>query len=91
MILPASAVHRRGFSSLRQPPWWLRLAQTKYDPNTERAYVELRDQEDDGDVAVVAIFSLRITAGFTQRQIEREIVRKALHLFKNAGGTLSGG
>jgi hypothetical protein len=69
----------------------LMLAQTKYDPNTQRAYVELKDQDDDGNVVVVAIFSLRKTPGLTQRQIEQEIVRKALRLFKNAGGTLSGG
>jgi hypothetical protein len=69
------------------------LAQTKYDPETKRAYIELlRDQDDDGsDVAVVVIFSLQTTAGATQRTIEQEILRKALHLLTSATGTLSGG
>src|SRR6476659_8180709 len=61
------------------------LAQTKYDPETKRAYIELRDQDDDGsDVAVVVIFSLQTTAGATQRTIEQEILRKALHLLTSA-------
>jgi len=61
------------------------LAQTKYDPETKRAYIELRDQDDDGsDVAVVVIFSLQTTAGATQRTIEQEILRKALHPLTSA-------
>jgi hypothetical protein len=68
------------------------LAQANYDPETKRAYIELRDQDDDGsDVAVVVIFSLQTTAGATQRTIEQEILRKALHLLTSATGTLSGG
>jgi hypothetical protein len=70
----------------------LRLAQTKYDPSTQRAYVELRDEDAGGaDVAVVAIFSFRATADLSERKIEQEILRTALNLFKNAGSTLSGG
>ena len=42
-------------------------------------------------MAVVVIFSLQTTAGATQRTIEQEILRKALHLLTSATGTLSGG
>ena len=46
----------------------------KYDRETERAYVELRDEDDDGgDVLVVAIFSYRTTARLSKAQIEQDI------------------
>jgi hypothetical protein len=69
-----------------------RLAQAKYDPHTQRAYVELReDDSDGGEVVAVAVFSFRSTANLTKRQIEQEIVRKARHIFRKVGDTLSGG
>lgn len=36
-------------------------------------------------------FSFRSTANLTKRQIEQEIVRKARHIFRKVGDTLSGG
>jgi hypothetical protein len=66
-----------------------RLAQAKYDPHTQRACVELRDEDSD-EVVAVAVFSFRSTANLTQRQIEQEIVRKARHIFRKVGDTLSG-
>ena len=47
-----------------------KLVHAKYDRETERAYVELRDEDDDGgDVLVVAIFSYRTTARISKAQI----------------------
>jgi hypothetical protein len=62
-----------------------RLVQAKYDRETERAYVELRDDDDDGgDQIATAIFSFRTTANLSKRQIEQEVVRKARHVLKRA-------
>lgn len=69
-----------------------RLAQAKYDPDTQRAYVELREEDTDGgEIVAVAIFSFRTTADLTKRQVEQEIVRKARHIFKKVSDALSGG
>ncbi len=63
-----------------------RLAQAKYDSHTQRAYVELRDDDDDGgEIIAVAIFSYRTTENLTKRRIEQEIVRKARHILRKAG------
>jgi hypothetical protein len=63
-----------------------RLAQAKYDSHTQRAYVELRDDDDDGgEIIAVAIFSFRTTESLTKRRIEQEIVRKARHILRKAG------
>lgn len=63
-----------------------RLAQAKYDPRTQRAYVELRDEDDDGgEIVAVTIFSYRTTENLTKRRIEQEIVRKARHILRKAG------
>ena len=62
-----------------------KLVHAKYDRETERAYVELRDEDDDGgDVLVVAILSYRTTARLSKAQIEQDIVRKARHMMKRA-------
>jgi hypothetical protein len=62
-----------------------RLVHTRYDHETERAYVELRDADDDGgEMLATAIFSFRTTEGLTNRQIEQEIARKARHILKRA-------
>ena len=62
-----------------------KLVHAKYDRETERAYVELRDEDDDGgDVLVVAISSYRTTARLPKAQIEQDIVRKARHMMKRA-------
>jgi hypothetical protein len=62
-----------------------RLVQAQYDRETQRAYVELRDADDDGgEILTVAVFSFRTIARLPRRQIEEDIVRKARHLFKKA-------
>ena len=67
----------------------LKLVHAKYDRETERAYVELRDEDDaGGDGLVVAIFSFRTTARLTKTQIEQDIVRKARHMLKRAASSI---
>ena len=61
-----------------------KLTHAKYDRETERAYVELRGEDDDGEVLAVAIFSYRTTARLSKQQIEQDIVRKARHILKRA-------
>jgi hypothetical protein len=62
-----------------------RLVHAQYDRETQRAYVELRDTDDDGgEILTVAVFSFRTTARLPRRQIEEDIVRKARHLFRKA-------
>jgi hypothetical protein len=62
-----------------------RLVHTRYDHETERAYVELRDADDDGgEMLATAIFSFRTTERLINRQIEQEIARKARHILKRA-------
>ncbi len=62
-----------------------RLVHAQYDRETQRAYVELRDMDDDGgEILTVAVFSYRTTTRLPRRQIEEEIVRKARHIFKKA-------
>jgi hypothetical protein len=62
-----------------------KLAHAKYDRETERAYVELRDEDEDGGEAlVVAIFSYRTTSRLSKVQIVEDIVRKARHMLKSA-------
>ena len=57
----------------------------QYDRETQRAYVELRDVDDDGgEILTVAVFSFRTTTRLPRRQIEEEIVRKARHIFRKA-------
>lgn len=68
-----------------------RLAQAKYDAHTQRAYVELRDDDDDGgEIIAVTIFSYRTTENLTKRGIEQEIVRKARHILRKAGRAADG-
>jgi hypothetical protein len=63
-----------------------KLAHARYDPRTQRAYVELRDDDEDGgEIIAVTIFSFRTTERLTKRRIEQEIVRKARHIFIKAG------
>jgi hypothetical protein len=62
-----------------------RLVQAQFDRNSERGYVELRDDHDDGgDMIVVALFSFRTNASLSKHQIEQDIVRKARHMLKRA-------
>jgi hypothetical protein len=53
-----------------------RLTHAKYDRKSQRAYVELRDDDGDGgEQLVVAIFSYGTLDNLTKRQIEQAIVR----------------
>jgi hypothetical protein len=62
-----------------------RLVHAQYDRETQRAYVELRDMDEDGgEILTVAVFSYRTSSRLPRKQIEQEIVRKARHLFKKA-------
>jgi hypothetical protein len=66
-----------------------RLVQTKYDHVSERAYVELEANDDDGgEVRAVAIFSFRTKSKLTGREVEQEPVRKARHVLKRAGAAI---
>lgn len=68
-----------------------KLEQAKYDTDAQRAYVELRDEDDDGgEMIAVVIFSFKTIENLTKRQIEQEIVRKARHIFRKAGVALNG-
>ena len=61
------------------------LAQVQYDPETQRAYVELRGPDDNGgEVLVTAIFSFRVKAALSRQERDRDLVRKARHMFKKA-------
>jgi hypothetical protein len=68
-----------------------RLVHTRYDRQTGRAYVELRDTDDDGgEMCATAIFSLRTVRPLTNRQVEQEILRKARHLLRGAAAAAQG-
>jgi hypothetical protein len=58
-----------------------RLHQAQYDGQTERAYVEFRRADGDGDEqVVVAVFSFRTKEQLTKQRIKEEVVRKARHV-----------
>ena len=68
-----------------------RLVHTRYDRQTGRAYVELRDtDEDGGEMFATAIFSLRTVMPLSNRQVEQEILRKARHLLRSAAAAAQG-
>jgi hypothetical protein len=72
-------------SSIQAAAMAFKLIHAKYDRRTERAYVELRDEDDDGgEILAVTIFSFRTTARLSKQQIEQDIVRKARHILKRA-------
>jgi hypothetical protein len=62
-----------------------RLKQVQFDHVDERAYVELRGPDSDGgDVIIAAIFSYRSKSVYSQRELERDLARKARHMLKRA-------
>ena len=62
-----------------------RLVNAEYDHDTERAYVELRANDDDGgEIIATAIFTFHSKAKLTKPQIRQEMVRKARHALKKA-------
>ena len=59
------------------------LLRAEYDHAEQRAYVELRAPDADGDKAIItAIFSYRTTERLSKQRINEDIVRKARHLFR---------
>jgi hypothetical protein len=62
-----------------------RLVHARYHRETERAFVELRDADDDGgEIVATAILSYRMVANSPSQEINRDIVRKARHVLKRA-------
>ena len=62
-----------------------RLVHAHFERNSKRAYVELRENDDDGgEMIVAAIFSFRRTSILTKRALEQEIATKARHLMRRA-------
>ena len=65
-----------------------RIIHAKYDAHTERAYVELREEDrDGGEMLAVAIFSFRTKSRLSKQEIEQEIVRKARYALKRAAAS----
>jgi hypothetical protein len=69
----------------REPSMLFRLVNAEYDFGTERAYVELRANDDDGgEIIAVTIFSFRSKSKLSKPEIRQEIVRKARYALKRA-------
>ena len=69
--------------------WLSALSTRKYERNSQRAYVELReDDADGGEVIVVAIFTYRRSAVITKRALEQALATKARHMMKRAAAGL---
>ena len=67
-----------------------RLVHARYDHGTERAYVELRDEEDAGDeIVVTAIFSYRRLSKLSKQEAIQDIMEKARHALKGAATVLN--
>ena len=62
-----------------------RLVHANYDKKTRRAYIELREDDADGDEMIVAaIFSYRRSSITTKRALEHDLATKARHLMRRA-------
>lgn len=62
-----------------------RLVQAQYDRKTLRAYVELRDLDDDGgEVIAAAIFSFRSKTILSEPELKQDLYRKARHIMRRA-------
>jgi hypothetical protein len=76
-------------SSIEAAAMAFNLIHAKYDRETERAYVELRDEDDDGgEIQAVTILSFSTTARLSNQQIDDDIVRKARHILKRAATSI---
>ena len=65
-----------------------RLVNAEYDPDTQRAYVEFRTNDDDGgEIITTAIFTYSSKVRLSKPQIRTEIVRKARHALKRAAAS----
>ena len=68
-----------------------RLVHAQYERNSQRAYVELREQDaDGGELIVTAIFTDRRTSIITKRALEQDLATKARHVMKRASVGLDG-
>ena len=68
-----------------------RLVHAQYERNSQRAYVELREQDaDGGELIVTAIFTYRRTSIITKRALEQDLATKARHMMKRASVGLDG-
>ena len=57
----------------------------RYEEQSKRAYVELRDADDDGgEMLATAVFSFRTKARLSKREIDQDVERKARYLFGKA-------
>lgn len=61
------------------------LIRAEFDHVTDRAYVELRADDDDGGEGIVtAILTYRNKRPLSKHEVKQDIVRKARHMFKRA-------
>ena len=68
-----------------------RLVHAQYECNSQRAYVELREQDaDGGELIVTAIFTYRRTSSISKRALEQDLATKARHMMKRASVGLDG-
>jgi hypothetical protein len=62
-----------------------KVVRAQYDSETGRAYVELRNGDDDGgDAVAVAIFSYKRSQPVPKKELEADLLRKARYIFKGA-------
>jgi hypothetical protein len=65
------------------------LVDASYDAQAQRAYVLLRDTDEDGEEMVVSLtFSYRTFMPLPFRQIQKEIVHKAGKILQQAASNL---
>jgi hypothetical protein len=64
-----------------------RLVHARYDRESGRAYVELREPDDEGgEILVSTIFSYRTASNLSKQEATQDIIRKARHALKRAAG-----
>jgi hypothetical protein len=61
------------------------VVRAQYDRETGRAYVELRNGDDDGgDALAVAVFSYKRIQPISKQELEQDLLRKARYILKGA-------
>jgi hypothetical protein len=60
------------------------IKRVEYDRHKERAYVEFRGPDEDGDAITIALFSYRTTKQLSKKLLHEEIVRKARYVLKRS-------
>ena len=62
-----------------------KVVRAQYDSETGRAYVELRNgDEDGGDAVAVAIFSYKRSQPISKQELEEDLLRKARYILKGS-------